>query len=236
MQCSELHKYKRTDAESRAEKARLEAQYQEASDELEQTIQDHIYELQIDGLDELKTELSDSYTKYVEELATNFAEIKNLINDATHTVTNSAEDINKTIAKILKSYGVDPVMAGIPGFANGGLVEQVRKNGDTGIASLKHGEYVLDEDLTNLARQVLPQLTAISNNSVLKSLSSLDSYTPPEISSIKNGDISIHYDNMINVESGGIADVVTLKKLQSMMPEISEKVRKDIVSDRRKSR
>ena len=48
------------------------------------------------------------------------------------------------------------------------------------------------------------------------------------------GDIYIHYDNMINIESGGIVDVVTLDKMQRMIPEISKKVQKDLAKDRRK--
>ena len=167
--------------------------------------------------------------------------IEKLIKEATSTVSGSAEEIHDTIVKILTSYGLKPEDVGITkgsiaGFASGGYVEQqVRKNGDTGIASLKKGEYVLNEDLTNLALRTLPQLTALSQNPALQSLSKVNARNIGNVP-IGAGDINIHYDNMINIESGGIVDVVTLDKMEKMIPRISKVVQKDLAEDIRKYR
>ena len=222
-----------------AQKAKLEEERQQKQEEIDDTVREHIYNLKLDNLDELKLELNESYDKYVKELSTNFDVIEKLIKEATATVNGSAKEVSDTITKILASYGLKPSDIGITkgsitGFASGGYVEQqVRKNGDTGIASLKRGEYVLDEDLTNLALSTLPQLTALSQNPVLKSLSKVNTNTIAT-GSLGTGDINIHYDNMINIESGGIVDVMTLDKMRRMIPEISKKVQKDLSKDRRK--
>ena len=210
-------------------------------EDIDDTVREHIYNLKVDNLDELQLELNESYEKYVKELSTNFDVIEKLIKEATSTVSGSAEEIHDTIIKILASYGLKPEDVGITkgsiaGFASGGYVEQqVRKNGDTGIASLKKGEYVLNEDLTNLALRTLPQLTALSHNPVLQSLSKVNTNNIGNVP-IGAGDINIHYDNMINIESGGIVDVVTLDKMRRMIPEISKKVQKDLTADVRKRR
>ena len=230
-----------TDQESLSQKAKLEEERQQKQEELDDTVREHIYNLKLDNLDELQLELNESYDKYVKELSTNFDVIEKLIKEATSTVSGSAEEIHDTIIKILTSYGLKPEDVGITkgsiaGFASGGYVEQqVRKNGDTGIASLKRGEYVLNEDLTNLALKTLPQLTALSHNPVLQSLSKVNARNIGNVP-IGAGDINIHYDNMINIESGGIVDVMTLDKMRRMIPEISKKVQKDLTADVRKRR
>ena len=228
-----------TGAEAEAEKAKLQEELANKQEELDDTVREHIYNLKVDNLDELQLELNESYEKYVKELSTNFDVIQKLIKEATSTVSGSAKEVHDTIIKILDSYGLKTSDVGISkgdiaGFASGGYVEQqVRKNGDTGIASLKKGEYVLNEDLTNLALRTLPQLTALSQNPVLQSLSKVNAINVGNVP-IGAGDINIHYDNMINIESGGIVDVVTLDKMQRMIPEISKKVQKDLAKDRRK--
>ena len=68
---------------------------------------------------------------------------------------------------------------------------------------------------------------------MLQSLSKVNAINVGNVP-IGAGDINIHYDNMINIESGGIVDVVTLDKMQRMIPEISKKVQKDLAKDRRK--
>ena len=228
-----------SDAESLAQKAKLEEELKQKQEDIDDTVREHIYNLKVDNLDELQLELNESYEKYVKELSTNFDVIQKLIEEATSTVSGSAKEVHDTIIKILDSYGLKPSDVGITkgsiaGFASGGYVEQqVRKNGDTGIASLKKGEYVLNEDLTNLALKTLPQLTAMSQNPILKSIAKANVNTIP--AGITNGgDVNIHYDNMINIESGGIVDVVTLKELNKMIPTISTRIQKDLVKDLRK--
>ena len=81
----------------------------------------------------------------------------------------------------------------------------------------------------------MPQLTALSQNPVLQSLSKVNARNVGN-GSIGLGEVNIHYDNMINIESGGIVDVMTLDKMRRMIPEISKKVQKDLTADVRKRR
>ncbi len=57
-----------TDAESRAKKARLEAQLAEKNDDLNDTVREHVYQLEVDGLTDLTKELQENYDDYVKEL------------------------------------------------------------------------------------------------------------------------------------------------------------------------
>lgn len=96
-----------TDAESRAQKARLEAQIQEKQEEIDDAVHQQTIKIQMDGLDDLKTELQEDYDKYIKDLATNLDQITDLINGATDIVTSSFGKVGETITKILESLGVD---------------------------------------------------------------------------------------------------------------------------------
>ena len=96
-----------SDAESRAQKARLEAQLAEAEEDFQDTIRDHIVSLQIEGLDDLKTELSEDYDNYVKELSRNLDLITEIMNGVSDSIAESADSIASAISQILKAYGID---------------------------------------------------------------------------------------------------------------------------------
>ena len=95
-----------TDAESRAQKARLEAQLKEQQDELDDTVRDHVYELQIDGLDDLKDQLSEDFDEWAYNLKSTMEEISNAITEAVENVGGTASDTLIAINEILKEYGI----------------------------------------------------------------------------------------------------------------------------------
>ena len=95
-----------TDAESRAQKARLEAQLKEQQDELDDTVRDHVYELQIDGLDDLKDQLSEDFDEWAYNLKSTMEEISNAITEAVENVGGTASDTLIAINGILEHYGV----------------------------------------------------------------------------------------------------------------------------------
>ena len=95
-----------TDAESRAQKARLEAQLKEQQDELDDTVRDHVYELQIDGLDDLKDQLSEDFDEWAYNLKSSVEEISNAITEAVENVGGTASDTLIAINEILKEYGI----------------------------------------------------------------------------------------------------------------------------------
>lgn len=95
-----------TDAESKAQKARLEAQLKEQQDELDDTVRDHVYELQIDGLDDLKDQLSEDFDEWAYNLKSSVEEISNAITEAVENVGGTASDTLIAINEILKEYGI----------------------------------------------------------------------------------------------------------------------------------
>ena len=97
-----------TDAESKAMKAKLEAQRKEKQDDLDDTVRDHVYDLQVNGLDDLKDQLSEDFEKWSKELTSNFEKATDVINNAVNSVGNNTATVMETLAKILKLYGVNP--------------------------------------------------------------------------------------------------------------------------------
>lgn len=59
-------------AEARAQKARLEAQRKESQESLDDTVIQHQYDMQINGLSDLSNQLQENYETYVKELNRNF--------------------------------------------------------------------------------------------------------------------------------------------------------------------
>lgn len=165
------------DAASKSKKARLEAELQEKQDALDDTVKDHIYNLQIDGLDKLSTQLNDDYEKYCKELSSSVDKIEETFTSLSGTISSEGAKIDSTITTILGHYGVKPSDLGltdskVTGYAQGGLVKSVHKNGDDGLASLAVGEEVATVDVVNLANKVRQDkvLNALANGHTLNGM------------------------------------------------------------------
>ena len=102
-----------TDAESRAQKARLEAQLKDAQDDLDDTVRDHVYDLQVDGLDDLEDQLKEDFEKWSNELSGNLDKMSKAINDAINNSGASAADAMNTLAEVLKQFNITPDQLGI---------------------------------------------------------------------------------------------------------------------------
>lgn len=102
-----------TDAESRAQKARLEAQLKEQQDDLDDTVRDHVYELQIDGLDDLQDQLSEDFDEWAYNLSASVDKMSQAISEAVNNVGGSTTDALNSIAEILKQFGITPEQIGI---------------------------------------------------------------------------------------------------------------------------
>lgn len=59
-------------AEAKSQKARLEAQRKESQESLDDTVIQHQYDMQINGLSDLSNQLQENYETYVKELNRNF--------------------------------------------------------------------------------------------------------------------------------------------------------------------
>ena len=217
-----------SDAASRAKKARLEAELQEKQDALDDTVKDHIYNLQIDGLDKLSTQLNDDYEKYCKELSSSVDKIEKTFTSLSGTISSEGTKIDSTITTILGHYGVKPSDLGltdskVTGYAQGGLVKSVHKNGDDGLASLAVGEEVATVDVVNLANKIRQDkvLNALANGHTLNGMT---------MDGIGTTEINVNFGEAIgaiNVPSG-----VSAEELQRIVNEsykyTSQKVTRDM--------
>lgn len=216
-------------AEAKAEKRRLEAELEEKQDSLNDTIKEHIYSIQIDGLDKLSTHLNDDYEKYCKELSSSVDKIEETFTSLSGTITSESDKIDSTIRNILHHYGVDdPSTIGattdkLPGYAQGGLVKSVHKNGDDGLASLAVGEEVATVDVVNLANKIRQDkvLNALANGHTLNGMT---------MDGIGTTEINVNFGEAIgaiNVPSG-----VSAEELQRIVNEsykyTSQKVTRDM--------
>lgn len=232
-------------AEDKAMLARIRAQKQEAQEALDDTVRDHIYNLQVDGLDDLKTELQDNYDKYVKDLSRNLDLITKTVDDATDTVTGALTTVNDTVKALLGSYGVNGLTGksiGLPTFASGsrrvgrstyGLTNERGGEiviGDRGVfVPLSASSAVVKPDLTSrlfdLADNYASIMNLVGNNSVISAIQGNEGNT---ISPIINAPISI-IGNQID-EQG------VIRAINKQLPIISKTVQNDIRKDLRKSR
>lgn len=217
-----------SDAASKAKRARLEAELQEKQDALDDTVKDHIYNLQIDGLDKLTTHLNDDYEKYCKELSSSVDKIEETFTSLSGTISSEGAKIDSTITTILGHYGVKPSDLGltdskVTGYAQGGLVKSVHKNGDDGLASLAVGEEVATVDVVNLANKVRQDkvLNALANGHTLNGMT---------MDGIGTTEINVNFGEAIgaiNVPSG-----VSAEELQRIVNEsykyTSQKVTRDM--------
>lgn len=216
------------DAATRSKKARLEAELQEKQDALDDTVKDHIYNLQIDGLDKLSTQLNDDYEKYCKELSSSVDKIEKTFTSLSGTISSEGTKIDSTITTILGHYGVKPSDLGltdskVTGYAQGGLVKSVHKNGDDGLASLAVGEKVATVDVVNLANKIRQDkvLNALANGHTLNGMT---------MDGIGTTEINVNFGEAIgaiNVPSG-----VSEEELQRIVNEsykyTSQKVTRDM--------
>ena len=216
-----------SDAASKAKKARLEAELQEKQDALDDTVKDHIYNLQIDGLDKLSTQLNDDYEKYCKELSSSVDKIEETFTSLSGTISSEGAKIDSTITTILGHYGVKPSDLGltdskVTGYAQGGLVKSVHKNGDDGLASLAVGEEVATVDVVNLANKVRQDkvLNALANGHTLNGMT---------MDGIGTTEIAINFGEAIgnlNIPNG-----VSDEELQRIIKESYKYTSQQVVRD-----
>lgn len=215
------------DAASKSKKARLEAELQEKQDALDDTVKDHIYNLQIDGLDKLSTQLNDDYEKYCKELSSSVDKIEETFTSLSGTISSEGAKIDSTITTILGHYGVKPSDLGltdskVTGYAQGGLVKSVHKNGDDGLASLAVGEEVATVDVVNLANKIRQDkvLNALANGHTLNGMT-MDKFG--------NMDIAINFGEAIG--NINIPEGVTSQQVQRIIDEAYQYTSQKVIQD-----
>lgn len=219
-------------AESKAQKALLEEQLSDLKEDLADTQADHIYQVQVDGLNEQKEILQDIYDKFVDSLNKCLDTEKDIVNSASSLATNSIEAVNKLLRDIANARGFDiSYIEGaqnsktIPHFANGGRVVTIDSKGrDDGIAWLKAGEIVLTKEISNAFMKTIPQLNLLSVD--LKKTLSHGQTTIGSTPSVSLGDIQLIVQ--------GSVDRDVMDDLKKYQKQITDSVITNITKDLRK--
>ena len=99
-----------TDAESKAQKARLEASLKDKQDDLDDTVRDHIYDITVNGLDDLETQLSEDFEKWSNQLSSDLAKMSDAISNA---ISGAGENYSDMMA------GIDYILNNIGGITSG---------------------------------------------------------------------------------------------------------------------
>lgn len=99
-----------TDAESKAQKTRLEASLKDKQDDLDDTVRDHVYDITVNGLDDLETQLSEDFEKWSNQLSSDLAKMSDAISNA---ISGAGENYSDMMA------GIDYILNNIGGITSG---------------------------------------------------------------------------------------------------------------------
>lgn len=229
-----------TDAQSRAEKARLEAELAEKQEDFDDTVRDHVYELQVDGLDDLKDQLSEDFEKWSHELSANLDKMSQAIADAVANVGGNTADALNSIAKILEQFGIN---AGDMGITQGDLnvsdMSKYRKGklvGEDVLAvtndrgceivitkqGIKSNDGVIPNNITpNNMNEILEDMAAFWRNPNFPTYE--DMFRMKATESNTRNNVTFNYGgSMVNVEVQGDLTKSTLPDLQTICKEASK--------------
>lgn len=232
-----------TDAQSRAEKARLEAELAEKQEDFDDTVRDHVYELQVDGLDDLKDQLSEDFEKWSHELSANLDKMSQAIADAVANVGGNTADALNSIAKILEQFGIN---AGDMGITQGDLdvskgesnqKSTVRSIDDSNIVRLNHvgGQIMITENGISTPMSVYDGMIPNDITEMLINMSMENQRFPlselkmPEIKVTGGGNIyNTNNAPMISVEVQGDLTKSTLPDLQTILKKANTYTQNEI--------
>lgn len=232
-----------TDAQSRAEKARLEAELAEKQEDFDDTVRDHVYELQVDGLDDLKDQLSEDFEKWSHELSANLDKMSQAIADAVANVGGNTADALNSIAKILEQFGIN---AGDMGITQDDLdmskeesnqKNAVRSMDDSNIVRFNHvgGQIMITDNGISTPMSVYDGMIPNDITEMLINMSMENQRFPlselkmPEIKVTGGGNIyNTNNAPMINVEVQGDLTKSTLPDLQTILKKANTYTQNEI--------
>lgn len=220
-----------SDAESKAKKAQLEAQLQEQQEDLQDTVFNHQYDLQIQGLDDLKTDLQENYDDYVKELNSNIDKIVETVKNSTDNIKDCVNTVNSTIEKLLNSFGI-----------NGALFnENTLKRSVSDDAQTPYYIGIPDDDVTMQMMSMFgfsgdtdDMNEAIRNmNTPMPNLDLPDIQIPDLVPNYEAFNVQPVIECPITI-MGNANENEVKRAIRQMIPEIDKEVQKSICRDLRK--
>lgn len=99
---------------------------------LDDTVRDHVYDITVNGLDDLETQLSEDFEKWSNQLSSDLESMSGAISDAIRDSGMDYDDMENAIGKILKQFGLNP-----SDYFTSKDTSSMKKNGsfDTGFSS-----------------------------------------------------------------------------------------------------
>lgn len=236
--------------EAAAARARVQAELEEAQQDLDDTVKDHIYEMQIQGLDDLMEDLNENFEDWSRLISQDLKEGQSAIAGA---ISNTGTKVSEAIYELLATFGISredvekkqydvvPTTTRAKGVSKVKRKELaitnepeygreiiVTKHGV--LTQLKPGDGVLPNKLTEnffeAAKNYPAMQDAINGLMMQRGLSNV-SATPQVIQPNINCPITINGSNMSASEVQSI--------LNSFIPKISQTVQNDIRKDLRKN-
>lgn len=234
-------------AEAAAQKARLDAQISEADEDLNETVREHVVDLQINGLSDLQEQLQENYENYVKDLNSNFDTMNKAMTAVANMISNNSDIIKTAADQLLDSFGVDGLNTSklshtnAPKYASGidkiprdmwawtqekGF-ELITHNGGI-MTPLTRGDGVINHELTN----TLLEMAKNYPNSLSPNFSSLQM---PEISYRQNLSTIAPVIQCPITINGNANELDVISAVNKTLPMISRRIQSDIRKDLRKA-
>ena len=214
--------------EANAKRRKLELEISEKQSDLDDTIQDHIFDLSQDALNDLKDTLQETFNDKWDRIGGDLDAITELIGAANSLVYSSATSINSTLNSLLRYYGINAHTSQIDkAFSSGttGVSHRMRALvGENGseiattssglILTLNKGDGVINhamtENLMRMARGITPNVGV--NSAYISKMNS---------SGFGETKVEQHYDSLIHID--GSADAATVEDLKKMTGDLLDK-------------
>lgn len=225
-------------AEAKAKKAQLAADLSDAQEELDDTINEHIFEMSSESLNNMKEVLQEAFDDKFADLPSDLDEIQSLLESAGGIVSSSASAINGNLSKLLEYYGIEPDTTGIDAAYASGTKYVPRKmtaltneNGaeiivtkDGLITPLERGDGVIPAELTKRLYEMATGEYRVTPNVVVPKFEMPDIGSNVIMSAVEEAvkeNVTQHYDALINIE--GSADAATVEDLKALSKDLMEK-------------
>lgn len=230
-------------AEAKSKRAKLQEELSNANEDLEDTIRDHVYETQVEGLDKMSEQLNENLEKWIKELALNLDKASDVITEAINNSSSPAA-LASALGSILGQFGINPsTLEGIgfslktENYATGtrrikkqtlantnekGREIIVTKSGV--LTQLEPGDGVVPNKLTENFFEAAKNYPMMMNTiQQLVNGYNLMSQIKDNIPYNNSGSVEVHqhYDSLINIQ--GNADSATVEDLKKFSKEFLEK-------------
>lgn len=241
-------------AQARAELAQLNADLQDTEDDLNDTMFEHQMELSQEVLDGMKDAMQDAFDDKWETVHSDLGEISELMDAANTLTVGSSRDINANLEALLKHYGVNPATSHLDtvgSFANGtrrvGASGYARTQEDGGEIVLKDGSVLLPVEPNDsiIPAKLTDNILAMAKDYPFLQNPKLMQPNLYMTAEAAGANVSVSFNNLINVESGGVIDkyvvddvsslTKALVKDKSFMNATYQYTTKEIVRDAKKA-